>query len=186
MNIALTWDLFIISFFTIIVAYSFIVGKNHSIKIIIASYISILTADSIGNLFSQYLLPNIPSLSVMPASDVLVPFKILLFILVIVILAVKGGFFMEFTEGGGAIKRVFETLIFGFLNAGLIINTLLVYMSGGSFIGTNSTIDQNFNLYAESEIVRGMVNNAEIWFALPAIALVIISFAERRSGGSDI
>jgi hypothetical protein len=61
-NLRLSWDLFIIVFFGVIIAYSFIIGRNQTLKIIIATYMAILTADGLGNLFQTYLLPTAPSL----------------------------------------------------------------------------------------------------------------------------
>ena len=50
MEINLSWDLFVIVFFAVIIAYSFIIGRNQTLKVIIASYIAILASDGIGNL----------------------------------------------------------------------------------------------------------------------------------------
>ena len=56
MQLLPTWDLFIIVFFAIIIAYSFIVGRNSTLKIVIASYLAILTADGFGNMIDRFFL----------------------------------------------------------------------------------------------------------------------------------
>ena len=55
MNIVLSWDLFIVVFFSVIIAYSFIVGRNQTIKIIIGTYMATLAADGVANLAHKYL-----------------------------------------------------------------------------------------------------------------------------------
>jgi len=56
MNIDLSWDLLIIVVFAFVIGYSFIVGINRTLKIIIGVYLASLAADSIGNLANHYLL----------------------------------------------------------------------------------------------------------------------------------
>ena len=48
MNVTLTWDLFIIVFFAVIITYSFIIGRREAIKIIIATYIAIVAVQGSG------------------------------------------------------------------------------------------------------------------------------------------
>ena len=54
MDIKLSWDLFIAVFFIIIVAYSFIIGLNGTIKVILGTYIAIVCADAIGLIFELF------------------------------------------------------------------------------------------------------------------------------------
>jgi hypothetical protein len=55
MGLELSWDLFIIVFFGIVVAYSFIIGRNNNLKVILATYVAALAADAVGNLFANTL-----------------------------------------------------------------------------------------------------------------------------------
>ena len=54
MDLQLTWDLFIIVFFVIVVAYSLIIGRDNTIKVILGTYVAIVCADAIGALFAHY------------------------------------------------------------------------------------------------------------------------------------
>lgn len=180
MNVTLTWDLFVIVFFTIIIAYSFIVGRNQTLKIIIGAYIASLTADALTNLVDQYLGGPQPILKFLdgPDSDeFLIMFKIVIFILVTVVLAVRGGFEVGILGHHRLPIRLLMTFLFGFLNAGLIVSTLLLYISGLSLINAEQ-IGTVASLGTDSPMVALMIQNHSLWFSLPAIAFVVLSFVE--------
>ncbi len=180
MNIVLSWDLFIVVFFTIIIAYSFIVGRNQTLKIIIGTYIATLTADGVSNLVQQYLGGPNPVLKFLGgpnADEILISMKIFLFIIVIVIIAVRGGFVVSILSEHNMIVRLFMTFLFGVLNAGLLVSTLLLYVSGLSLIGADQ-IGTTSTLGSDSIFVQLMIDNYSLWFSLPAIALVVLSFVE--------
>lgn len=175
-NIRLSWDLFVLVFFAVVIAYSFIVGRNQTIKIIIASYMAILTADGLGNLFERYLLPTAPALQGVQGVQALVLLKIFVYVLVIVLVAVRGGFRVDLPAENSVITRVLANLSFGFLNAGLMVSALLVYLTGGSFVMGTVQSSLHTNLYSESQFIKTLVDNYDIWFSLPAVALVLLSF----------
>lgn len=177
-ELRLSWDLFIIVFFTIVIAYSFIIGRNTTLKVIIAAYMAILTADSLGGLFQTYLLPAAPSLQGAPGQEALILLKIFAFILVIVLLTIRGGFYINLAAEQGLFSKIFSNLIFGFLNAGLVVSSLLVYLTGGSFFSGGIDPALTTNLYLESELIRTILDYHELWFSLPALAVVALSFFE--------
>jgi hypothetical protein len=177
MQILPTWDLFIIVFFAIILAYSFIVGRNSTLKIIIATYIAILTADGFGNIIDRFFLAP-GSVVETPAAlgpESLVIFKILAFVLVILLITVRGSFFVAMDRERSLVLNIATTGAFGFLSAGLIISTILVYISGGAFVGeAASTV--GVDITADSLLAKLMTQNYNIWFSLPAVAFVVMSF----------
>jgi len=177
MQILPTWDLFIIVFFAIILAYSFIVGRNSTLKIIIASYIAILTADGFGNMLDRFLLSPARLVDTPTAfgPESLVIFKILAFVLVILLITVRGSFFVAMDRERSLILNLVTTGAFGFLSAGLIIATILVYISGGAFVG-NATSAVGLDITADSILAKLMTENYNIWFSLPAVAFVVMSF----------
>ncbi|HCW32400.1 MAG: hypothetical protein UT55_C0087G0011 [Candidatus Peregrinibacteria bacterium GW2011_GWE2_39_6] len=182
MNISLSWDLVIILFFAIIIAYSFIIGRDATIKNIIAAYIAMLTADGLGNLAQQYLGGEKPILSLLAGTnseEILIIGKIIFFILVIVIIAVRGGFTVSIERDQGTLMKLLMILLFGTLNAGLIVSTLLLYVSGLSLLGA-SQIDVANSFAPTSYLVQLMIQNYNLWFSLPAIAFVGVSFWEGR------
>lgn len=177
MQILPTWDLFIIVFFAIVVAYSFIVGRNSTLKIIIATYIATLTADGFGNLLDTFVLsdPNFVLNVGNFGPSVLVVSKILLFVLVILLITVRGSFFVAMDYERSVILNLTTTGAFGFLSAGLIVSTILVYISGGVFVGS-STTTFGVDITTGSTLAKLMTENYNIWFSLPAVAFVIMSF----------
>lgn len=183
MNINLSWDLFVIVFFTIIIAYSFIIGRNQTLKIIISTYIAILTADGIGNIVSRYISPKVITLF-FPNSDFItaaIIIKILIFVFVIVILAMKGEFQVHLHEERSRILSMSINGLFGILSAGLVVSTVLFYTSGGSFLQLSGAITNEaiLSLKRDSVLVRNLIDYYNLWFSFPAIAFAISSFLKK-------
>ena len=181
MEINLTWDLFVIVFFTVIIAYTFIIGRNQSVKIIIGAYIAIMTADSIGNLLERYFMGERPIIRVWETpteASSLIILKIIIFILTIVLITTRGKFQINMNHSSSAMVRLMMSFAYGVLSAGLITSTVFIYASGASLIQESSTImnEAMLIIYKQSQLVRLMINNYNIWFSLPAIAFVVSSF----------
>lgn len=179
-DLRLSWDLFVLVFFGVVIAYSFIIGRNQTMKIIISSYMAILTADGIGNLFQTYILPTAPSMQGEAGDQALVLIKIFIFVLVIVLLAIKGGFRVDILPESSAVTRILANLSFGLLNAGLMVSTLLVYLTGGSFVMGTVEAGLQTHLYAQSQFIQAIVDHYDVWFALPAVAIVLTSFMQAQ------
>ncbi len=179
MEIVLSWDLFITIFFAIIVAYSFIVGKTQTIKILLCAYIALLFADGFGNLIEFHLRGVSPLVEVFlkfVGEDIFVLGKVLLFVLVTVFLTIKGGFAVNMAEGSGFVN-VIMTFVFAVLCAGLIISTILIFISGTSLIGGGPGIEASAiaDIRNQSQLVRLMVDHYNWWFSLPALAFLVFS-----------
>lgn len=184
----LSWDLFVIVVFAVIIAYSFIIGKQNTLKVIIGSYIAILTADGLGNLFKEYVLSSKQMVAFLKffglgnEDKTMILVKVLVFIAAIVIISMKGGFEVQSASHHHGIIAIILNLIFGFLSAGLVVSTLLIYVSGASFVGGNVSIVNNTlaSAYTESELIRLMIDNYNFWFALPAVAFLVTSLFNKR------
>jgi len=181
MEINLSWDLFVIVFFTVIIAYTFIVGRNQCLKIIISTYIAILAADGVGNLIVKYFIGDRPIVEAFDFSSgegswILI--KVMIFIFAIVIITTKGKFQMNVAPSNSAVMSIIFSLTYGILSASLIMSTILIYTSGASLVQENTVIMNKAILviYEQSKLVRLMMNNYNIWFSLPATAFVISSF----------
>ena len=181
MEINLSWDLFVIVFFAVIIAYSFIIGRNQTLKIIIASYIAILTADGIGNLIKHYFIGEQAAATAvnLPNDEGgLVVIKIFIFVLTIVLVATRGRFTINMNRHSSSVMGIILNLTYGILSAGLITSTILIYTSGSSLVQETSVIlnEAVLGMYRDSVMVQTMINNYNIWFSLPAITFVISSF----------
>lgn len=179
MQLTLTWDLFILVFFIIIVAYSVMIGKDQTIKVILSSYIAILTSDAIGGLLARAIgdgtVTNV--LVISSESKAVIMMKIGIFIFLTVALTTRGAFEILVAEERSPLMRIMMTVAYGILSAGLIISTILVYVSGLSLLSGGALFTQNpiQEIAQGSEFVQLMVDNYAIWFSLPAVAFVISS-----------
>lgn len=175
-----TWDLFIIVLFIIVTAYSFVVRASGTAKMILSSYVAILAADGLGNVIFQHFAgpnPTFKMFSFASSPQTVIAFKVFCFIVLVLFLAIKGSFDSNLAEDTGGFLGVAITGILGFLNAGLLVSILLVYLSGGSFllgIGSTSS-DLALNMYQHSQAARIMIDYASLWFSFPAIAFILSS-----------
>jgi hypothetical protein len=180
MEINLSWDLFVIVFFAVIIAYSFIIGRNQTLKVIIATYIAILTADGVGNIIKQYFINQNPETTVdlVNQEGSLVVIKIFIFVLTIVLVATRGRFTMNMSRHSSSMMNMILNLTYGVLSAGLITSTILIYTSGASLVQETQTIlnEAVLAMYRDSRMVQTMIDNYNVWFSLPAITFVISSF----------
>ena len=180
MEIALTWDLFVIVFFAIIIAYSFIVGKHESVKIIIATYIAIVAVQGIGNILERLSGESEPVLNVLGVSldiTLLSTTKLLLFVITIIFLAVRSGVEIEYANETGTFLSTCLTGLFGFATAGLLLSTLLTYTTGLPLLSSTLTESPTISpLLAQSVLLATMIKNQDLWFSLPAILLIVVGF----------
>jgi len=178
MNLLLSWNLFILAIFIVIIAYSYIIGANKTVKTIISAYLAILASDGIGNIFRDYVLfsdnfAKIVSLFNMGSPDeMLISMKVIIFATAVVILTVRGAFDVKINPNNAPGGQIFVTGVFGFLSAGLIMSTLLVYVSGSSMIQKVSLQSNIVELYTSSEFVKFMVDYYDFWFAAPVVILI--------------
>lgn len=190
MQITLSWDLMVIVFFAVVIAYSFIVGKDESIKIVIASYISILAVQGIGNLlFKAYesagFITGGPAAEVMSSSandnNVLAIAKLIIFVVMIIFLALKGGFEMQNSSSLGAIMEPLFTALFGIATAGLLLAALLTFIAARPLLDTTLIGAPLLSpLLTQSTLVQWMVIYQDVWFCLPAVLLLVIGFLNSR------
>ena len=186
MQIILTWDLFIIVFFTLILSYSFIIWYNKTMKIILSSYIAILVADWIWNSLFNLIFRDFPELNVFffkEEDPIFIVFKISLFIISLVLLSVRWWFEVEWVEAESSLHEALYTLIFWALSALLIISVVLVFASWASFLQgwwldiASSAIK---SMYDSSFLVQMIVLNYNLIFIIPAIIFVILSLTSEK------
>jgi len=191
MDLRLSWDLFIIVFFGIVVAYSFIIGRNNNLKVILATYVSALGADAVGNLFANTLALSEAFMKLMKVFYITTPVqavvlvKILFFLIIIVLLSVRGAYSVSVVNKGSAGFRMLVNLIFGFLNACLIVSIALIFISGASFIAGGLGASPAFqDIYNQSNLAKLLVDHYSIWFLLPALSFLIMSLITTK-GSSE-
>ncbi|HRY90978.1 MAG TPA: hypothetical protein P5229_01390 [Candidatus Gracilibacteria bacterium] len=187
MNLNLSWDLFILVFFGVVIAYSFIIGRNQTLKVITATYIGILCADGLGNLFARYFASSDTFLKVLKlfaitsSEQAVAFFKVLILIVMIVIIAVRGLYSYDAEDGGPISIKLGISLVLGLLSAGLMMSALLIFVSGNSLVSSIFVIHNPLTeIYAQSRLVRIMLDFSNIWFLLPGLGIVLLSILHKK------
>jgi hypothetical protein len=164
--------------FIVIIAYSYIIGLNKTVKTIIGTYLAILAADGLGNIFRDNFLGSENFQKIMSifnatnSDEMLISFKVVIFITAVVILTVKGAYEVHIHGKQLPGSNFVVNGVFGFMSAGLIVSTLLVYISGASLIQKVSLQSNIIELYTTSNFVRGMIDYYDFWFAIPVIVII--------------
>jgi len=189
MNIVLSWDLFIVVFFVIIVAYSFIIGRDSTLKVILGTYVAMIAADAIGELFQQYFSGSAMFMDILKMAAVgneteaTIFVKVLVFILFVILFAVKGAFEVETTDDRSAAIRMSLSVIYAVMSAGLVISAILMFVSGISFVaggGPENASVALWDIYSQSRLIRIMIQNSYLWFAVPALAFLMHSLYTKK------
>ena len=184
MDIRLSWDLFVIVFFVIIVAYSLIIGRDNTLKVILGTYVAMLAADATGNLFGQYFTGSafflkILKMAAVGSEDEAIIFaKVLVFVILVILFAVRGAFDVQTIDDRSPSIRMVLSVLYAVMSAALVISAILVFVSGVSFIGGGSSETTGaalWGIYNKSQLIRLIVNNAYLIFALPAFAFLVHS-----------
>ncbi|NOS67355.1 MAG: hypothetical protein HOO67_03240 [Candidatus Peribacteraceae bacterium] len=178
MNLTLSWDLFIVVFFALVITYSFIIGKKEAIKIILSSYVAIVAVAGIGN-FAQRLFGFTETQSMLgvvgiPLDTTMTSIlNLTLFITIIVFLAVKAGFHVQYSKEGSMAVNMGMTAAAGFATAGLLLATLLTFISGANLFDMQVTATPGLAAILEnSQLMSLMISNLDVWFTLPAVVLI--------------
>lgn len=176
MDLTLSWDLFVIVFFALVCAYSFIIGKHQSIKIIVATYIAIVSGQGVGNALealTQGSRPLLASFGMSLNITILGGTKLAIFVAIIILLAVKGGLEIRYTNEANRGANVALTGMFGFATAGLLLSTLLTFIANAPLL--DSSLHQTATLspiVQESVLMQIMITYQDLWFSLPAVLLI--------------
>lgn len=188
MNLRLSWDLFIVVFFAIVTAYSLIIGRNQTLKVIISTYISILCADGIGNILSSSLsnsafFQKLISFFGIAGGVLQTTFIVKISLLIIgIVFLTRGSLFEVEVEDHTSFVRLGVLILFSILSAGLMVSTIIVFANGGSLITGSTSITSDFGeIYKQSRLVQIMLEGHNLWFAAPAVAFVVMSILSKKS-----
>lgn len=177
--LTLSWDLFIVVFFAIVMSYSFIIGKHQSMKIIIASYIAIIATQGIGNVAARLLAASGGTLESMgiPVDPTMIALgKIFFFAVCVIIFVIRSGIEVSYEKDAGTILNIVYTGLFGFSTAGLVVSTILTYSSGAGILDNAIAAGSIAPLAAGSTLMQLMILNQDIWYTLPAFLIIAMGF----------
>jgi len=185
MNLTLSWDLFIIVFFAIVVTYTFIIGKKESVKMIVATYIAIVAVQGIGNLLQRLTndtggtmlnFLGMPTMS-LPVLSII---KLVLFITIVILLTVKAGINVEYNREN-SIVSIAVTALSGVATAGLLLSALLTYVSNVPLLDmTMPEVSSLSPILQQSSLMQIMILNQDLWFSLPAVMLIVAGYVSNE------
>ena len=188
MDLTLSWDLFIIFFIAVVTAYSFIIGKHETLKILVAVYIAILATQGIGNILARFSSESEPVYRILKVMGVtlnlssLSLFKLIIFVAAIIWIALKGGFAMQYGKSHGSFLTLVATGLFGLATAMIIITALLTFIAGAPLLdptlGARAIL---LPLMQSSALVQVVVLNQDLWFSLPALLLIGFGLLKEKS-----
>lgn len=178
MEVALTWNLVILSVFVLLFAYSFMLGQDETIKLILCIYIAILTADGVAGVLQEFVIDPSPGFQTLLADkkvQIMSWMRIGLFVFAVVIFAVKSGFQVHLEKHERALLRFMIHGWFSAMSALLFLSTMLIYLSGNSFV-EGMLFAKEISIYEQSLLAQALIDYYQLWFALPAISFLVTSF----------
>lgn len=180
--VALSWDLAIVVFFAILMSLGFIIGRNQTMKVIIAAYIAVIALQGIGSVlirltgggsgfFGSIGIPIDPTLVSLG--------QIFFFLLCVIVFIIKSGVDISHKNDAGSIMMMIYTGLLGFSLAGLIASTILSYAAGNDVLtsGFLATIAIG-PLLKQSTLAELLILNQDLWYALPAFLIVTMGFVK--------
>lgn len=184
MPLNVSWDLFIAVFVALVVAYSFIIGKHESVKVIIAAYVAIVAVHGIESLVVRYfplVQQTLGTLQISFTPMTIALSKLLLFIVAVILLTLKGGLAVSYEGEPGVVTNVLITFVLGVAKAGLLLSTLVSYVANVPLFRENGVAAAAWiqSLLAQSMILRIMLEERDLWFALPALVLLLVDLLSK-------
>lgn len=178
MEVALTWNLVILSVFVLLFAYSFMLGQDETIKLILCIYIAILAADGVAGGLQEFIIDPSPGFQTLLADkkvQILSWMRMGLFVLAVVIFAVKSGFQVHLEKHERVLVRFAIHSWFSAMSALLFLSTMLIYLSGNSFV-EGMLFAKEISIYEQSLLAQALIDYYQLWFAFPAMSFLVTSF----------
>ena len=169
-----TWDLFIIIFFIIAIVFGIAMGRERSMVGIIAAYMGLVVSNVWGNSIYNMMGGGVGTQmgSALSFSATASPFfiKAAIFILVLVLLIIKGDFLKRAVTSHAGVGSILASGLYSFLNAGIIIIALV------SFLGDSQRTD----LLTQSHFINLIQQYQVWWMVLPVVLIVVLGFKEKE------
>jgi hypothetical protein len=169
-----TWDLFIIIFFIIAIIFGIAMGRERSMVGVIAAYIGLVVSNIAGNAIYNSLgggasaqMGDALTFTASPS-----PFfiKAGIFILVLVLLIIKGDFLKRALTSHAGVFSIVTSGIYSFLNAGIIITALVSFLSDA----------QRTDLLTQSHYINLIQQYQVWWMVIPVVLMIALGFKEKE------
>ena len=163
-----SWNLVIIIMLVLITGYGFILQKEKAAATLISTYVALVVTTFWGQKVYDILSGNTILFNQVWFRANLNPFtvKILLFASFIVLLSLKGEYI---SSRLGTIGSAFLLFLYSFLNAALIVSSIMSFMDDST----------RMNLISNSNMANLLYRYHDWWIILPAIVLIVAGFKKR-------
>ncbi len=159
-----SWDLFITLFFIIGLAYGFILQRERIVSTLMSVYAALAVSDLLVTPVGQFFKGDKTLFNQIWIRSDAQPFTIhlVLFILIIVLLSVKGGV----AARGRGLMSHFEVLVYSALNTALIVSSIFAFLP-----------EPTRDAYAKgSRLVSLIITHHDWWIIAPVAAIVFFGF----------
>lgn len=178
MEVALTWNLVLLSGFLLLFSYNFLLGQNGTIKLILSTYIAILSSDGVVGLVKRFFFDTSPGFQSL-IGDYEVSFfswvRVCFFLVFVIVFVVKSGFNIVMDKHSYWLARLGMHAVFSTFSALLFLSTILIYIAGNSFV-EGMLFASEINVYKQSLLAKILIDYYQIWFSFPAMVFLINSF----------
>lgn len=183
-----SWDFLLGSILAIIIIYGFIIGNAKTFKTLLALYPAFFMADILGK-FLPSLFPNL-QIAFINNSDVttftlseqtdsletIIITKIIVFLIFWILITVKTPFTVEIKTNNKKIGNLFLHFILSLSFGILLMNVILLLLSGLSVFGDDPVFHILAGVMSESFLVTLFIQFSGVWFAVPSLVLVLSGF----------
>lgn len=169
-----SWDLFIAIFFIIGVAYGFILQREKIVVTLVTVYVSLVATQTLMPIALQFFAGDKTLFNSIYVRANASPFGIQagIFVLLIVLLTVRSGLTGHRSRG---ILIPIEVLMYSVLNSGLILSTVLSFMSA----------EAQASLATSSKFARIIIAYHTWWLVLPVFMLIVTGIRAKRDQELD-
>lgn len=166
-----TWDLALLVFFAASVVYGFLMGREKIIVSILGSYVGLVVANQWGEgVFEALIDQSAVNTEWLQGNLAVFITKVVLFTVVILIVALKGGLLAEATGLNGSFLASAMPLVFSLSSAVLIASSVLDFLP-------EETKNQ---IVSESVVAAPLVGYYSWWLILPIILLMFSRVTDRE------
>jgi len=192
-----SWDLLLGIVLLIIIIYGFIIGNAKTFKTLLALYPAFFTADILGKFLPQ-LFPNlqiafinnseVTTFTLSQQTDSLqtiIITKMIIFFAFWILITVKTPFHVEIETNNKKIGNIFLHFILSLSFGILLVNIVLLLLSGLSVFGNDPVFHILAGVMTQSFLVTLFIQFSGIWFAVPSLVLVLSGFLHSPAEEED-
>lgn len=178
MEIKLSWDIVFVGLFIVIFGITFLRPHKFSLRLLLGTYLSLLTAEGGSFFLEKVILPAAPELQSWVSEKELLVFmcvRLILFGIAMILFLSRAHYHIEHKAHTHWLARSIIHLVFSVLISLLIVSSIFAFLSG------NSVIDAALGTFIPNDwfdntlFVLPILNIFGLWLVLPAISMIIIS-----------